>query len=41
MWIDLFVWIEHGKDAKHISMDDMRQALTKANDAFSRGTVIL
>ncbi|QRW21309.1 non-structural maintenance of chromosome element 4 [Rhizoctonia solani] len=28
--------IEHGKDAKHISMDDMRQALTRANDAFSR-----
>ncbi|KAF8757195.1 hypothetical protein RHS01_04049 [Rhizoctonia solani] len=28
--------VEHGKDAKHISMDDMRQALTRANDAFSR-----
>ncbi|CUA75415.1 Non-structural maintenance of chromosome element 4 [Rhizoctonia solani] len=28
--------LEHGRDAKHISMDDMRQALTKANDAFSR-----
>ncbi|ELU38427.1 Nse4 domain-containing protein [Rhizoctonia solani AG-1 IA] len=28
--------LEHGKDAKHISMDDMRQALTRANDAFSR-----
>ncbi|CAE7224246.1 unnamed protein product [Rhizoctonia solani] len=28
--------IEHGRDARHISMDDMREALTKANDAFSR-----
>lgn len=31
---------ENGRDAKHINMDQMKQVLSKANDAFARGESI-